>query len=171
MSFAKSLNRTLVIPPFRTYKNIPYKEWFKPEKLNDFHRSIPAEDFMQQIAPKYWPVNERRGFCYGSTQCQMRFGNPANQFWKEIGVETFTNNMNFLIDFDDDKEWLRRFPANDYPVIAMRGAPASFPVKANHRENQKHMVWSDDINKQVDEFITKNLSNLVFFEISNLVFF
>ncbi len=59
MSFAKHLNRTFVIPPFITYKNIPYSEWFKPERLNDFHRSITAEDFMKYLAPKYWPKGKR----------------------------------------------------------------------------------------------------------------
>lgn len=159
MSFAKSINRTLVIPPFRTYKNVPYKEWFKPEKLNAFHRSIPADDFMQQIAPKYWPLNERRGFCYGSTECQMQFGNPANQFWKELGVDEFTNNINFLIDFNEPSQWLKIFPAGEFPVIALRGAPASFPVKARDRDNQRYMVWSDDIIKQVNEFLTETFGN------------
>ena len=59
MSFAKNLNRTLIVPPFITYKNIPYSEWFKLEKLSEFHRIISAEDFMQHLAPKYWPPGER----------------------------------------------------------------------------------------------------------------
>lgn len=59
MSFAKELNRTLVVPPFITYKNIPYSDWFKIEKLSEFHRIISAEDFMQYLAPKHWPEGER----------------------------------------------------------------------------------------------------------------
>ena len=40
MSFAKNLNRTFIVPPFRTFQNVPYKNWFSLEKLNEFHRSI-----------------------------------------------------------------------------------------------------------------------------------
>ena len=64
MAFAELLNRTLIIPPFRTYKNVPFSEWFRLDKFKEYHRSIPAEDFMKHIAPHYWPKGKRIGFCW-----------------------------------------------------------------------------------------------------------
>ena len=159
MSFAKGLNRTLVIPPFRTYTNVPFKEWFKPGELNKFHRTITAEDFMEHIAPIYWPEEKRHGFCYGEHECNMEFGSPANTFWKQLGVNKFTRNVNFFYDFAEYAKWNYSYPATDYPVIALKGAPASYPIKAENRINQKYMIWSDEINNQVDDYLSKKFGN------------
>ena len=64
MSFAELINRTLIIPPFRTYKNVPFSDWFRLDKFKEYHKSIPAEDFMKYIAPQYWPKGKRIGFCW-----------------------------------------------------------------------------------------------------------
>lgn len=82
MSFARQLNRTLVVPPFHTYKNVPYSEWFRLDKLAEYHRVIPAEDFMNSVAPKIWPPANRIGFCWrppssleqetAKEQCRMK---------------------------------------------------------------------------------------------------
>ena len=80
MAFAELLNRTLIIPPFRTYKNVPFGEWFNLDKFKEYHRSITAEDFMKYIAPKYWPKGKRIGFCWlydndPISKCKMKEGN------------------------------------------------------------------------------------------------
>lgn len=156
MSFAKSLNRTLVVPPFRTYKNVPYSDWFKLEEISKFHRSISAEDFMEHIAPDHWPLEERQGFCWGvESECNMNRGNPYGLFWKELGVDEFTRSVNFQLDYSEVEQWSRTFPPSQYPVIALKGAPASYPIKAEHRSNQMYMKWSDSMNEQVDDYIEK----------------
>jgi len=160
MSFAKNLNRTFIVPPFRTYKNVPYNEWFKLEKLNEFHRSISAEDFMEHIAPLHWPEPERRGFCWGTNECVMEFGNPANEFWSQLGVTKFTNNVNFNLDFVEYEKWLKLYPATEYPVLALRGAPASYPIKPWDRGNQQFMVWSDEINAHADDYLRGTFGKL-----------
>ena len=160
MSFAKNINRTLVVPPFITYKNIPFKEWFKLEKLNEFHRSISAEDFMKLIAPDYWPIGKRYGFCWlpaSSPQqvCEMKNGNPSTSFWNELGVEKFDDNIVYDISFYDYPKWAEKFPAEKYPVIALKGAPATFPMFKEDRKNQKFLEWSDQMNENVQDYINK----------------
>ena len=160
MSFAKGLNRTLVIPPFITYKNIPFKEWFRLDKLNEFHRSISAEDFMEHVAPKHWPEGKRFGFCwlpsYADQQvCQMKNGNPSTNFWNELGVAKFDKSIVYDFSFYEYDRWKNEFPSSKYPVIALKGAPATFPMLREHRDNQKYLVWSEKIKSQLDEYIGK----------------
>ena len=119
---------------------------------------------MEHIAPTHWPPERRQGFCWGSNapgsnECVMEFGNPANQFWSELGVDKFRNNINFNIDFNEINKWLDYYPAQEYPVLALRGAPASYPIKVKHRDNQKFMVWSDEINVQVDDYLKATFGN------------
>jgi peptide-O-fucosyltransferase len=170
MSFAKQLNRTLVVPPFRTYKNIPYNQWFKIEKLGEFHRVISAEDFMQQIAPKYWPTDQRFGFCWlpknminEVSDCKMKDGYPSEPFWTELGVEKFTTSIIFhdfgMYDYD---RWKIEYPPEKYPVIAMKGAPASFPMRKHDRLNQQYMELSDFMNDQVSNYIREKFSDRKF---------
>lgn len=162
MSFAKTLNRTLVVPPFRTYKNVPYKEWFKLDKLSEFHRIISAEDFMKNISPLIWPPSKRFAFCWMPrhmvheiNECGMRDGNPMRSFWSELGVKNFTKNFIFDFDLSEFDKWQRQYPADKYPVIALKGAPGSFPVKAEDRQNQKFMVLSDSITSEVNAVVRK----------------
>jgi peptide-O-fucosyltransferase len=162
MSFAKQLNRTLVVPPFRTYKNVPYKEWFKLEKLSEFHRVISAEDFMLYIAPRIWPTEKRYGYCWlpshmidANVNCQMMNGNPSENFWSELAVLAFSKSIAFSFDIEDFAQWRSQFPPQKHPVIALKGAPANYPVRSYNRINQKYMILSDEIESQVSKYINE----------------
>ncbi|RNA29388.1 GDP-fucose O-fucosyltransferase 1 [Brachionus plicatilis] len=158
MSFAKHLNRTLVVPPFRTYKNVPFDEWFKLEDLEKYHRIISAEDFMKFIAPEYWTEKDRIGFCWSyepNQECKLKDGNPMENFWTELGVDRFPKSVNFILSFNDYEQWRIQFPASKYPVLAFRGAPASYPVKKQDRPNQKYLVWSNKIDEETQYLIKK----------------
>ena len=50
-----------------------------------------------------------------------------------------------------------RFPPSKHPVLAFRGAPASFPIQEQHRHLQRLLQWSSNIKSLADEYITKNL--------------
>lgn len=52
-----------------------------------------------------------------------------------------------------------RFPADKYPVVALKGAPAPFPMKPEHRELAKYMQWSDEIIDQGQQYIQENFPN------------
>jgi len=40
-----------------------------------------------------------------------------------------------------------------YPVLAMRGAPASYPVQSKHRHLQRHLVFSRRIEDEAQKYI------------------
>lgn len=152
MSFAKKLNRTLVVPPFHTYKNIPFNEWFRLDKLSEFHRVIAAEQFMSSVAPVIWPEPNRTGFCWRpptqvvhsakattsqDTTCRMKDGYPMSNFWSELGVEEFPKSVMFEIDLSELEKWKNLYGPEKYPVLALRGAPGAFPVRKENWKNQK----------------------------------
>jgi peptide-O-fucosyltransferase len=46
-----------------------------------------------------------------------------------------------------------RYPVAEYPVIALMGAPGSFPCKKENKWLQKFVKWSTSMNKKADKFI------------------
>lgn len=160
LSFTKAVNRTLVLPAFRTYKNIPFNEWFKVEPLEEYHRVILAEDFMAELASEHWPVGKRTGFCYaprGGT-CEMKNGNPFTNFWDEYGVD-FDEIHPLQAYYADTQNFMDVYPPEKYPVLAMRGAPAVFPVAEKDVPLQKYIQWSDKIQDEIDHHIQKLFNN------------
>ncbi|XP_052777163.1 GDP-fucose protein O-fucosyltransferase 1-like [Mya arenaria] len=158
LAFAKAVNRTLILPSWRTYKNIPFTDWFKIEKLAQYHRVILAEDFMRDLAPTVWPPGQRTGFCFSfdeNTECKMKEGNPFGPFWDELGVN-FDSMKAFTVAYHEPERWVQRFSPSEYPVVALKGAPASFPMATEHRALQQYMEWSDSIVEQGQRYIQQN---------------
>ena len=67
-AFAKALNRTLILPPFVEYRygepksvQVPFTRYFKLDALMAYHKVIPMEDFMDNLAPNIWPPGNRTG--------------------------------------------------------------------------------------------------------------
>lgn len=175
LGFAKELDRTLILPPWVEYPyrvaksdQIPFSTYFKVDAIAEYHRVIPMEQFMEELAPTVWPEGKRFGFCYRKDAelgaCSMKRGNPFGPFWDK-----------FNINFDDSLEygglsfkthagsikatWDQKFPASKYPVLAFAGAPASFPVDEVNLGLQKYFQWSDSIESQANDFIEKELSD------------
>ena len=48
-----------------------------------------------------------------------------------------------------------RYPPDKYPVYALRGAPAAFPVQPQYRELQRYMEFSEGISKVGDNYINE----------------
>lgn len=165
IAFAKALDRTLILPPWRTYRNVPFSDFFQVEPLQSYHRVILAEDFMKHLAPTYWPKGKRHGYCWlppGSTmKCIMKEGVPFKPFWDELEVdfdEKIVYHLSIRVqDPYDRDQWKKDFPPSEHPVLAFRGAPASFPVEEQNRQAHAFLKWSDKITKEVDDYIEKNV--------------
>ncbi|XP_071119062.1 GDP-fucose protein O-fucosyltransferase 1-like isoform X2 [Haliotis cracherodii] len=160
LAFAKSLDRTLVLPPWRTYKNIPFDEWFQLGPLEEYHRVILAEDFMTDLAPTHWPPEQRQGWCWmlssdTDRDCKMKEGNPFGPFWDGLNVD-FVDDVIYNMGYDYTKIWVDRYPASKYPVMSFKGAPASFPVKEEHVHLQKYLQWSEMMELEALDYINKN---------------
>lgn len=165
LAFAKALDRTLILPPWRTYKNVPFSDFFQVEPLQTYHRVILAEDFMKHLAPTHWPKGTRHGYCWlpprSDRKCIMKEGNPFKPFWDELEVD-FDEKIVYhlgihLQDPYEREQWQTKFPPSSHPVLAFRGAPASFPVEEQNRQAHAFLKWSQKINSEVDEYIQNNL--------------
>lgn len=165
LAFAKALDRTLILPPWRTYKNVPFSDFFQVEPLQTYHRVILAEDFMKHLAPTHWPKGTRRGYCWlpprSDRKCIMKEGNPFKPFWDELEVdfdEKIVYHLGIHVQDPYEREqWQKKFPPSSHPVLAFRGAPASFPVEEQNRQAHAFLKWSQKINSEVDEYIQNNL--------------
>ncbi|XP_023931286.1 GDP-fucose protein O-fucosyltransferase 1-like, partial [Lingula anatina] len=47
------------------------------------------------------------------------------------------------------------YPPDKYPVMAFKGAPASFPVAQRHVKLHKYFQWSETIEKEAQDYISK----------------
>ncbi|KAL5016755.1 hypothetical protein ScPMuIL_006344 [Solemya velum] len=157
LKFAKSIDRTLILPPWRTYKNLEFTEWFQLKPLLEYHRVITAEDFMENLAPTVWPSGNRIGFCYSRAEgsCDMKNGNPFGPFWDGLGVD-FDSILKYTISYSNPQKWIDEFPPDKYPVIALRGAPARFPIEEPNIPLQKYLKWSDKIEEEAQSYIDRN---------------
>lgn len=163
MAFAKAVNRTLLLPPFMTYKSQPFDEWFQLDVLKQYHRIEPAERFMAELAPRYWPPEERVGFCWlppnhGRESCKMKEGNPFGPFWNGLNVD-FARDEIYHISYAKPSLWSRDYPPEKYPVLAFRGAPAGFPVLPANRHLQKYLEFTPLITDEGDEYIKKTFGD------------
>ncbi|XP_076462292.1 GDP-fucose protein O-fucosyltransferase 1-like [Babylonia areolata] len=159
LGFAKKLNRTLILPPWRTYKNIPFDEWFRVDAVRRYHRAITAETFMRILAPAVWPEGQRIGWCWlpkktddGESYCPMKEGNPFGPFWDGLGVN-FDQHLVYKFSYTEPSKWQKEYPGDMYPVIALKGAPASFPVTEEFVPLQQYLQWSEGLEKQAEDYI------------------
>nr|CAG4639861.1 EOG090X02RM [Daphnia pulex]SVE84759.1 EOG090X02RM [Daphnia pulex] len=164
LAFAKALNRTLALPPWVEYRfgepksvQVPFLHYFELEPLSEFHRVISMEEFMENIAPKVWPLNERT--CKGQgTDCNAKEGNPFGPFWDTFSVDfvhsEFYGPLNYDVHHQDmARKWNSRYPSQKSPVLAFTGAPASFPVQQENVGLHKYLKWSRRIVDRAVNFI------------------
>lgn len=178
LGFAKSLNRTLVLPPWVEYRQgelrsrqVPFETYFNVDALQTYHRVITMHRFMQELSPRIWPPEKRIAFCYmerkslngnAEQSCNAKEGNPFGPFWDTFDVEFVDSEFFGPLNYDVHhgrmtEKWNEKYPPNEWPVIAFTGAPASFPVQDENRGLQKYLIWSNHIQQQAKHFIKNNL--------------
>ena len=174
MAFSKSLNRTLVLPPFISYSTkggsvtmLPWDSVFDLDRVSEFMSVITMEDFMSKLAPSIWPASQRSSFCFSPRpgdaldSCNAKHGSPFGPFWDSFGVSFVKSEMyaplTFSTNHNNINRWKEKFPANKYPVLSMTGAPSSFPVSAEHVSIQRHVSWSRDLLQLATSWVNKNI--------------
>ncbi|XP_071821277.1 GDP-fucose protein O-fucosyltransferase 1-like [Apostichopus japonicus] len=174
LGFAKQLDRTLILPPWVEYPyrsatsdQIPFKTYFEVDTIAKYHRVIPMETFMKELAPTVWPEGKRIGFCYRkdatSNECSMKNGNPFGPFWNKFNINFDGSQEYSPLSFSSHSgslkaQWDNTFPASEFPVLAFAGAPASFPVEKHNLDLQRYFKWSKDIEEQANLFIIEELA-------------
>ncbi|KAI4464501.1 gdp-fucose protein o-fucosyltransferase 1 [Holotrichia oblita] len=169
LGFAHGLNRTLVLPAWVEYRygesrsiQVPFDTYFKVENLEEYHRVILMEKFMEEIAPSLWPPEKRISFCYSTrgdgNTCNAKEGNPFGPFWDTYGIDFEGSEFYGPLHYDTHNhdmatKWNKKYPATKWPVLAFTGAPASFPVQLENCKLHKYLKWSDKINNEADNFI------------------
>lgn len=119
---------------------------------------------MSQLSRDHWPPSVRYGYCrapLGDSGCGLKEGSPFGPFWDELGVD-FVDSIYTGLGYDvhisavaDD--WLNKFPANQHPVIALRGAPARFPVLPHNRHLHKLLKWSEPILSMATDYLESEM--------------
>eukprot|EP00117_Sycon_ciliatum_P019421 scpid61135/ scgid17610/ GDP-fucose protein O-fucosyltransferase 1; Peptide-O-fucosyltransferase 1 len=166
LAMAKRINRTLILPPWNDGHLVQFEQWFKVEAVSQYHRVITASDFMEKLAPANWPPEKRVGMCFSfpggsSPPCVMDDSDHHFWYWRAQGIK-FVRTEQYYLSYnaeiaDTKREWDERFPADKYPVLALRGAPAGFPMTKKNNALHEHLVWSDAIASERDRLIAEHL--------------
>lgn len=152
--FAKSINRTLVIPPFILYgRGNSEPTFLQPSKiidinyLEEYHSIITLDSFLNDYAPAIW--EKKYIFCFtgrGTSDCNPFDGSPFGPFWKKaVGINYFDSSIlhsPLMTHVSQSKEWIIKYPQSKFPVIAFVGAPSSFPVNTDALPVHKHIRLS-----------------------------
>ncbi len=158
MDFVKKLNRTMVLPKFKiNQQDFRFDQVFKREKFEEFLKVIDPEDFLYKLAPIRWPLRDRvivSIYAFNPLSPDSRF----TQLWEEIGVGNFSKDKLVQVGFpwNESDKWEERFPPKQVPVLALRDAPAEFPVLSEHRHLQKYLEFNEGISKFGDKYIQEN---------------
>ncbi|GMT03087.1 hypothetical protein PENTCL1PPCAC_25261 [Pristionchus entomophagus] len=183
--FAAVLGRTMVLPPLVGHeprstiaKMTAFEDVFQLAVIKKHFKSITLAEFQRDIAPRIWPKEQRKAFCWTPRKasnggeetgeepsCRAKDGNPFGPFWDHIGVEEFAESVfygqttgGFNVGSIKEKEkWMTSYPPSSFPVLAFVGAPATFPSQQKHWHYQKHFRYSTRITSRAKAFIEDRL--------------
>lgn len=163
--FAKSLNRTLVLPPFVHYgynhtpELIPFESIVQVEPIKDYHNVITLTDFMKYHAAELWPSGKRDFYCYSARdidtkKCDALKGQPYETFWSAFNISedgsVFYSPLS--TSYHQIGEWKSKFPSTRHKILAFVGAPSSFPAYKDAIKIQRYIKMSDEIRSKALAF-------------------
>lgn len=137
LQFAKSINRTLILPPFIEYIDykvnfIPFEDIFEIDPIREYHRVLTMSTFMTDLSPIVWPKANRSIACYFIRNfhnnkikegCNPFEGSPFKEFWYHIGVKEFPAGSLYYkplhTDYNYAEEWKEKF--QNIQVLALVG--------------------------------------------------
>ena len=68
--------------------------------MQEYHKSLPLEDFIAEFGAEKWPPGKRIGYCYrardGENGCEMKQGNPFGPFWDGLGIDFDDSEFTYL---------------------------------------------------------------------------
>lgn len=168
--FAKSLNRTLLLPPFIHYGlgHVPVLEPFENiiqvEPIKEYHNVMLLTDFMTTNAKKTWPPGSRQFYCYSSRDlksdinnfqsCDALKGQPFNAFWSFFNISEEASIIYKPLSTNPNlaQDWARLYPAEKHPVLTFVGAPSPFPTHRDAIKIQKHIKLSKYVEIEALKF-------------------
>ncbi|CAB3400060.1 unnamed protein product [Caenorhabditis bovis] len=171
MEFAKSIDRLLVLPNFIEYdypntKIVPFENIFQISYIEQYVHTISMFDFVRNFYYKAFCWTPKKSI-YNKTApdgCHAKEGSPFGPYWDKFKIEFIGDEYFADIPggFDTSqmgnrKGWMKKYPIEEYRVLAFPSAPAPFPSKAKHWPLQKHLVWNSRIKQEAKKFIDKNL--------------
>uniref|UniRef100_A0AC35UHI2 GDP-fucose protein O-fucosyltransferase 1 n=1 Tax=Rhabditophanes sp. KR3021 TaxID=114890 RepID=A0AC35UHI2_9BILA len=181
MNFAKTLNRTLILPPFVQYeagkataKMVDFENYFQVKPLEQFHRVIPMRLFMKSLSETIWPEIDRKVLCWNARKsifdetlplgCHSTEGNPYGPFWSSFNIkfvndEYFGNIQGSFVNTGRKlkQDWDDKFPSSDYKVLAFTTPPGQFPSKTSDHHIQQYIRWNSRVTSQAKAFIDQHL--------------
>lgn len=130
LSFAKQLNRTLILPPFVEYpttqsfaKMVDFETIFDIKEIEKYHRIISMSRFMRELAPTIWPNEKRIAFCWSPRKsiydesakpsCNAKEGNPFGPFWDYNGIK-FISDEYYSQKIEAGHDLGRRFARKEW---------------------------------------------------------
>ncbi|MGK0304879.1 MAG: peptide-O-fucosyltransferase [Gammaproteobacteria bacterium] len=162
MVLAHDTGRILVLPPFINYRRgktnfVPFEHYFSVAAIQTYVPAVTMQQFLADT--NLWPLKKRQLVCHArelARGCAELEGNPHKTFWEHYGIE-FKEAIAVTFDAENSASVTQALPITTYPVLALAGAPASFPVVANNRHVQRFLKWSDPIRDEGNAFIAKHL--------------
>lgn len=139
LAFSKGLNRTLILPPWVEYRygepksiQVPFDTYFDVVALENYHRTITMELFMEKVAPVLWPANKRISFCYTQRSgeeehsCNAKSGNPFGPFWDNFNINFIGSEFYGPLNYDSHNQvmmdkWRLKYTSHSWPVLAFTG--------------------------------------------------
>jgi len=165
--FAKSLNRTLVLPPFISYDDnhsavlTPFEDIIQINPLKEYHDVMSLEEFMHKYSNKLWPPGKREFYCYSprnpnviNPTCDALKGQPFNFFWSnfQVSEDSSVFYKPLVTTANDAHAWNQRYPASSHRVITFVGSPSPFPAPSDAIHIQKYVKISDKIRELALDF-------------------